>query len=58
MSESANFHAAVRLLRESELRCPRCGAENALGEEHPIHLDPHYMAKCDKCQHVWPDKEQ
>jgi transposase-like protein len=58
VSDSAQFQAAYRLLRESELHCPKCKACNIGKRKKTIELEPSRRATCDNCGHVWTDKEQ
>lgn len=52
------YDVEVRRLRETELRCPNCDAENTQGQPTRVHLDPGNQAHCDACQHKWIDKER
>jgi len=50
---SPQFLEAFRRLRESELRCPNCGAMNTPGATPLVTLEPDGRAGCDQCGHDW-----
>jgi RNase P subunit RPR2 len=57
MSDSPQFRAAYRQLRQSELQCPACQEVNIPGKPDKVNLDADHRATCDTCGHVWYDKE-
>lgn len=54
----SQFTDAVKLLRDSEIVCPKCHATNVPGASPTIVVDPYDHAACDQCGHSWTVKEK